>query len=318
LSAVAPSSSPYFGIQSNGPDPAMAISTDGLTKYYGDEGALKGVCLQVPEGSVYVLVGPNGAGKSTAFKILLDLVRPDSGEVRVFGRDPRSEGPTVRAQIGYVPERADWGYGWMSVGRLLRHHRTFFPNWDDEYAAELARAFDLKENRRFGTLSKGQMRRVQLVLALAHRPRLLLLDEPSDGLDPVMLQETLGMIAAHLSETTTTTLISTHRVHEVERLADYLGVIRSGRLIAQTPRDLLHRSLRRYRAEVPDSWEPPAPLSTAVVRRSGFGRELHLVVWGEETEVIAALATTGAVVRDVSALSLEEAALGFLSHGDRA
>ena len=103
-----------------------AVATRGLVKRYRSESALDGLELQVPEGAVYVLVGPNGAGKSTAFKVLMDLVRADEGAAEVFGLDARRDGPRVRAGVGYVPERHDWGYGWMRVGRLLEHHAAFF------------------------------------------------------------------------------------------------------------------------------------------------------------------------------------------------
>jgi ABC-2 type transport system ATP-binding protein len=294
----------------NGP---FAVVTQELTKCFGRETALAGVDLQVPEGAVYVLVGPNGAGKSTTLRVLLDLVRADTGTAEVFGLDPRTRGPEVRAQVGYVPERHDWGYGWMRVGRLLEHHAVFFPTWDREYAAHLARAFDLRLDRKFGKLSKGQARRVQLALALAHRPRLLLLDEPTDGLDPVMRDETLGLLAEHIAETPTTMLISTHMVHEVERLADHLGVMRDGRLVAQVPRDLLHRMLRRYRADVPEGWSGVPDLNGTVLRRGGIGREIQWSVWGEERDVAERLTRAGATVRDAAPLTLEDAALALLS-----
>jgi ABC-2 type transport system ATP-binding protein len=291
----------------------LAVATRGLRKRYGREVALDAVDLQVPEGSVYVLVGPNGAGKSTTFKVLLDLVRADAGEARVFGLAPRTHGPLVRAQVGYVPERHDWGYGWMRVGRLLEHHAVFFRSWNREYAAHLVDAFDLRLERRFGELSKGQARRVQLALALSHRPRLLILDEPTDGLDPVMLDETMGLLVEHISEFPTTALISTHRVHEVDRLADHMGVMRDGRLISQLPRHVLHARLRRYRAEVPEDWRDPPELNGDVLRRAGTGREIRWTIWGAEPEVVTHLVASGAVVRDISPLTLEEVAVAFLA-----
>ncbi|HEX2186086.1 MAG TPA: ABC transporter ATP-binding protein, partial [Chloroflexota bacterium] len=233
---------------------ALSVRTDGLAKRFGPEFSLADVGLQVPEGAVYVLVGPNGAGKTTTLKILLGLLRPDAGVVDVLGMDPRAQGPRVRAQVGYVPERTDWGYPWMRVGRMLEHHAVYFPAWDAAYAARLARAFELPLHKPLGKLSKGLARRVHLTLALAHRPPLLLLDEPTDGLDPVMRDETLGMLAEHVAETGCTVLVSTHLVHEVDRLADHLGVIQGGRLTAQLARDTLHRMLRRYRADIPEGW----------------------------------------------------------------
>jgi ABC-2 type transport system ATP-binding protein len=291
----------------------LAVVTRGLRKRFGRETALDGVDLQVPTGAVYVLVGPNGAGKSTALGTLLDLVRPSEGTVRVFGMDPRAEGPRVRAQIGWVPERPDWAHGYLRVGRLLQHHARFYPSWDGEYAARLARAFDLRLDRPLGKLSKGQARRVHLTLALAHRPPLLMLDEPTDGLDPVMRDETLGLLAEHIAENPTMVLISTHLVHEVDGLADHVGVLRGGRLTAQTTRGELHRMLRRYRAEVPDGWQGAPGLNGAVVRRGGVGREIQWSVWGDEGEVVRHLSAAGATVRDAAPLTLEDAAVALLS-----
>jgi len=297
-------------------DGSFAITTHGLTKRYGAQPALEEVSLQVPEGSVYLLVGMNGAGKTTLIRTLLDLVRPTQGDARVLGMRPGADGPMVRAQIGYVPERHDWGYGWMRVDRLLRHHATFFPGWDQAYAERLARFFELPLDRRYGRLSKGQARRVQLLMALAHRPPVLLLDEPTDGLDPVMRDETVGLLAEHLAETPTTVLISTHLVHETETLADHIGVLRAGRLQAQMPVSELHRHLRRYRAEVPEGWQGMQTLNGAVIRRKQTGRELQWTVWGEERSIVDHFARSGATVREASTLSLEQATLALLSRKD--
>jgi ABC-2 type transport system ATP-binding protein len=291
----------------------LAVATHDLHKSYGGQAALDGVELQVPEGSVYVLVGPNGAGKTTLLKTLLDLVRADRGRAEVLGLDPRADGPRVRGRIGYVPERHDWGFGWMRVGRLLRHHAVYHPSWDEAYAARLARAFELRLDQRYGRLSKGQARRVQLLMALAHRPSLLLLDEPTDGLDPVMRDETLGLLADHLAATPTTVLVSTHLVHEIETMADHFGALRGGRLHAQLPVEALHRGLRRYRAEVPEGWQGVATLNGAVVRRAGSGREIQWTVWGEESEIVGHLSRAGATVRAAAPLTLADAAIALLS-----
>ncbi len=296
----------------------LAVATRGLVKRFGRETALDHLNLQVPEGAVYVLVGPNGAGKSTTFKVLMDLVRAGSGTAEVFGLDPRAHGPQVRAQIGYVPERHDWGYGWMRVGRMLEHHATFYPSWDAEYALHLARVFDLRLDKKLGALSKGQGRRVHLTMALAHRPRLLVLDEPTDGLDPVMLDETLGFLAEHIAETPTTVLISTHQVNDVDRLADHVGAMRDGKLVLQVPRDTLHRMLRRYRAEVPDGWTGAPGLNGSVLRRGGLGREIQWNVWGDERQVADMLTRAGATVRESAPLTLAEAAITLLSRRETA
>ena len=292
---------------------AWAVRTSGLRKSSGRVDALRGIDLTVPEGAVYGLVGPNGAGKSTALRILLDLVRADGGTVDALGLDPRRQGPLLRAQIGYVPEAQKWEHGWMDVDGLLAHHARYYPSWDPEYAARLSRRLELPAERRYARLSKGQARRVQLVMALAHRPPLLILDEPTDGLDPLAREVTLSVLAEHMAEYPSTLLISTHLVHEMERLADHMGVLLEGQLSVQITVSELQRMLRRYRAEIPDGWKGLQGLNGAVIRSASRGREIQWTVWGEEAAVLASLSAAGASVREASTLSLEEAAVSLLT-----
>jgi ABC-2 type transport system ATP-binding protein len=293
--------------------PAFAITTDRLSVRYGSQTALAGIDLRVPDGAVYVLIGENGAGKSTTMKVLLNLERPAAGRAAVFGLDTGADGPRVRAQAGYIPEHQDPAYPWMTCGRLIEHVAAHYPAWDRAYADHLTKVFDIGLQRKTGTLSKGELRRLQFVLALAHRPPLLLLDEPTDGLDPVVRNRTLATLAEHLSDTPTTVFLSTHHVHEVESLADHVGVLHQGRLVAQMSRDELQRTVRRYRAEVTEGWQEPGELRDASLRRSRMGREMQWTLVGEEHDVRARLAGAGATVRDVRSLSMEEAALALLS-----
>lgn len=295
----------------------LAVRTAGVAKRFGTKTALRGLDLAVPEGSVYVLVGPNGAGKTTSLRILLDLVTADSGTAEVLGGATGSEGAWVRAQIGYVPDIHDFGYPELSVGRFLHHHRSYFPAWDETYAQRLLGEFEISADDTFGTLSKGQARRVQLVQALAHRPPLLLLDEPTDGLDPLARDHLLGLLADHLAETSTTVLLSTHLVHEVEGLADHLGVLQKGRLVAQVPRPALHRGLHRLRAVVSEGWQCPPSLRRAALVRQTQNRDISWTVWGEAEELQAQLTASGATVRQWEALNLEEATRAFLSMEER-
>ncbi|MGZ8379515.1 MAG: ABC transporter ATP-binding protein [Gemmatirosa sp.] len=291
---------------------AYAVATHGLSKQYGRASALEHVDLRVPDGAVYVLVGVNGAGKSTLFKVLMNLERPDAGTAEVFGLDTGREGPGVRAQVGYVPERHDAPYASMTCARLLQHVAAFYPEWDHAYADHLTHALGVRPQRRVGGLSKGETRRLQLVLALAYRPALLLLDEPTDGLDPVVRRRALALLAEHLADAPTTVLISTHHLHEMESLADHVGVLRDGRLVAQMPREELQRMVRSYRLEVPDGWQAPRELQVTGLRRSSDGRDVRCTLVGEEREVTERLAAAGARVRQVSTLALEDAALAFL------
>lgn len=295
------------------PDTDLAVETRELSKTYKTIAAVTKITLQVPTGAVYLLVGPNGAGKSTTIKILLDLVAPTAGSAQVMGLDPQKHAALARANVGYVPEQLNWGYAWMRTGRLLEHHARYFPSWDWSYARTLFEAFELKLGQKLGTLSKGQGRRVHLAMALAHRPPILVLDEPTDGLDPVMRDETLGVLVDHLATTPTTVLLCTHHVSEFDTLADHIGVLRNGELRAQLSLAELRRGLRRYRAEIPPAWNGSALFGDAVVRRTTTSRDVDWTVWGDEAEIAGTLAHSGAVVRDVVPLSLSDATLALLN-----
>ena len=291
----------------------FAVTTHGLSMRYGKQAALDAVDFRVPDGAVYVLIGENGAGKSTAMKVLLNLERPHAGRAEVFGLDTASHGPQVRAQVGYIPEAHEQPYSWLTCGQLMRHVAMHYPAWDHAYATRLTEVFRINPDRKTRTLSKGEARRLQFVLALAHRPPLLLLDEPTDGLDPVMRNRTLAELAGHLADTPTTIIIATHHVQEVESLADHVGVLSAGRLVAQMSRDELRRTVRRYRVEVPEGWQAPPEFRTSSLRRSAGGREVQWSLIGDEHDVAARLTAAGASVRDVTPLALEEAALAFIS-----
>src|SRR3989442_448422 len=170
------------------PSPSSAgavIAVAGLTRRFGSKAALDDVSLYVPRGCVFGLVGENGAGKTTLIKHLLGLLRAESGTVRVFGRDPIVDTVEVLGRIGYLSETRDLP-GWMRVDELLRYTEGFYPRWDGRYAEQLRDEFDLNASARVRTLSQGQQAKLGLLLALAHHPELLLLDEPSSGLDPLV------------------------------------------------------------------------------------------------------------------------------------
>lgn len=309
---------PYLPIRLDDAD--LAIETRGLTLRYGPPyvTALSGLELQVPAGAVYVLVGPNGAGKSSAMRVLLDLVRADRGSASVLGIDPAAQPALARAQIGYVPEVVDTAYRWLTVRALLKHHAAFYHAWDWAYADALCKRLGVRTHERFSALSKGGARCVALVTALAHRPPMLLLDEPMDGLDPLAREEFGALLVEHMTDAPTTVLWSTHHVHEVQRLADHIGVLRGGRLLLQSPVDAVRRRLWRYRAEVPQGWTGAPGLNGDVLVRAGTGREITWTVWGDEREVAERLSASGAIVREADRLSLEDAALALLRAGEAA
>jgi ABC-2 type transport system ATP-binding protein len=290
---------------------SYAVRTNGLGRRFGKHAVVSDLALTVPEGAVYVLVGPNGAGKTTTFRMILGLLRPSSGSVDVMGVTSGPGGAT-RARIGYVAEGRMVPYTWITVRDLLTHHSRYYPTWDDGYATHLSRALELRPSARYASLSKGEARRVELVMALAHRPALLLLDEPTDGLDPVIRATVLSLLAEHMAETPTTLLIATHLVYEMERFADYIGVMKEGRLVTQMERGAMQTSLRRYLLDVPETWSAP-DLPLALIKENGTPRERRWTIWGDEADVRGQLTSAGATVRGVSSLTLDEAALALLS-----
>ena len=224
-------------------EPVIAVSE--LTRRFGATTALAAVSLSLPRGAVYGLVGANGAGKTTLIKHLLGLLRAESGSVRVFGRDPVADPVGVLSRIGYLSEENDLP-GWMRVDELLRYTRAFYPAWDDDYADELQLAFALDPSAKIKTLSKGQKARAGLLIALAYRPELLLLDEPSSGLDPIVRRDILGAIIRTIAGEGRTVLFSSHLLNEVEEVADHVTMINHGRIVLSAPLDAIresHRSL---------------------------------------------------------------------------
>jgi ABC-2 type transport system ATP-binding protein len=221
------------------------INVSELTRRFGATTALDSVSVSLPRGAVYGLVGANGAGKTTLIKHILGLLRAESGSVRVFGLDPVADPVAVLSRIGYLSEENDLP-GWMRVDELIRYSRAFYPAWDDAYAEELRRSFALDATARIKNLSRGQKARVGLLIALAHRPELLVLDEPSSGLDPIVRRDILGAVIRTIADEGRTVLFSSHLLEEVEQVADHVTMISHGKIALSAPLDAIkesHRSL---------------------------------------------------------------------------
>jgi len=219
------------------------ISVSELTRRFGATTALASVSLSMPRGAVYGLVGANGAGKTTLIKHLLGLFRAESGSVRVFGLDPVADPVGVLSRIGYLSEENDLP-GWMRVDELIRYSRAFYPAWDDVYAEELRKAFALDPAAKIKNLSKGEKARAGLLIALAHRPELLVLDEPSSGLDPIVRRDILAAIIRTIAGEGRTVLFSSHLLQEVEQVADHVTMISHGRIVLSAPLDEIRQSHR--------------------------------------------------------------------------
>ncbi|MDQ3673557.1 MAG: ABC transporter ATP-binding protein [Gemmatimonadota bacterium] len=219
------------------------IDISQLTRRFGAKTALDSVSLSLPRGAVYGLVGANGAGKTTLIKHILGLLRAESGSVRVFDLDPVAEPVAVLSRIGYLSEENDLP-GWMRVDELIRYSRAFYHDWDEAYAEELRRSFALDPAAKIRTLSKGQKARAGLLVALAHRPELLVLDEPSSGLDPIVRRDILGAVIRTIADEGRTVLFSSHLLEEVEEVADHVTMISDGRIVLSATLDEIRESHR--------------------------------------------------------------------------
>lgn len=281
------------------------VSLERVSKRYGNVEAVRGVSWTLEPGAVVGLVGPNGAGKSTTLKMLIGLVRPSSGAVRVMGLDPQRQGRAVRERTGFVPE-SDALYGWMTVDDALAFSRRLHTSWDKAAAERCLDLFRLPRRRRVSGFSMGMKRQLALTLAVASRPRLLLLDEPTTGLDPERRREFLQVILREVIERGCTVIFSSHQLHEVERLAERVVIMREGRMIREGSVDALKEESREIR--VVFQLDPPEDLATwpGVASVSGEGRRRVLQVRGDVDVVLARLQVLKPFAVDVVERNLEE------------
>ena len=225
----------------------------GLSKRYRHVMVLDGFHLEVPEGSVFGLVGPNGAGKTTSIKILMNILKPTLGRTEVLGVDSHRLSAWDFTHIGYVSENQEMPE-WMTVEYFLAYWKPFYPTWDDGRAEELIRQFDLPRGRQLRHLSRGMWMKAALASVLAYRPRLLVLDEPFSGLDPLVREDLIEGLVESASETTI--LISSHDLAEIETFASHIGYLDRGRL--QFSEEMTSLTARFREVEV--TVEPPAAL----------------------------------------------------------
>jgi len=213
---------------------AAAIETSSLTRRFGRTGAVDRLTMRIPEHSVFALIGPNGAGKTTTIKLLMNLLRPTQGDARVLACDTRALGPRELRRIGYVSESQRLP-SWMTPAQLLEYCRPFYPTWDERLARALQGSLGLTAGTPIRTLSRGTRMKAALLVSLAYRPELIVLDEPFTGLDPLVRDELIRALLGASADRPATVLVSSHDIDEVERLADWIGFIDQGRLVFAEP-----------------------------------------------------------------------------------
>lgn len=291
------------------PDRELVVNVRNLARRFGAKLALDDVSLSVPAGTVMGLIGENGAGKTTLIKHILGLLKAQSGSVRVFGLDPVFEPVRVLSRIGYLSEEPDLP-GWMRVHELLRYVAAFYPTWDASYAQKLRRDFGLDPMAKVKHLSKGQRARAGLLAALAYRPDLLLLDEPSSGLDPMVRRDILGAIVRTIAEQGRTVIFSSHLLTEVERVSDRIAIIKGGRVLFCDSLDGIRARHCRLTMRL-DEPRPAPPQVDGALSWEGAGREWTAVFAAPADDVRLAAAGAGAEVVEQFPLNLDEI---FVAH----
>lgn len=222
-----------------------AVRTQGLTKRYANDDGVRGLDLVVPRGCKFGLLGPNGAGKSTTLKMLMGTLRPDSGELEVLGQTNPADHALLRARIGYVPER-HYIYRWMTVGEVIRFTRAFYPTWNTPLCEVLLAQYGLTLGKKVEQLSHGMLTKLALTLALSHEPELLILDEPTTGLDPLIREEFIeGVLHPLISETERTVIFSSHIMSDIESVSDTIAILHEGRLLTCRSREALVERTKR-------------------------------------------------------------------------
>ncbi|MEO7358970.1 MAG: ABC transporter ATP-binding protein [Gemmatimonadaceae bacterium] len=268
-----------------------------LHKRHGDTEALRGLSLTIPAGAIFALLGPNGSGKTTTLKLLLGMSRADSGTGTVFGLniDNEQDSVAIRQRTGFVSETKEL-FQQIDVSTTIRLVRSFYPKWDVALEQRLTRDFSLPSNKKLSALSKGMRAKLALLVACCRGAELLVLDEPTDGLDPAAAEQILETLVAMVAETGLTVLLSSHQLHEVERIADGVAIMHHGRVLIHGELDELRMRVRRIdvqeRHRDSNSWLsdreliPVIPDGSTLLHSSKEHAKRQLFVRGE-AEIVA-------------------------------
>ena len=273
-----------------------------LVKSFDGFRALDGLNITVPKGAVYGLVGPNGAGKSTVIRHLAGIYRADSGEVLVGG-EPVYENPAVKARIAYIPDDIFY-YGGATIRDMKNFYRSMIPSFSDERFEKLSAAFELKSAQSMRRLSKGMQKQAAFWLALSCCPEVILLDEPVDGLDPVMRRQIWSLLLQDVAERETTVLVSSHNLRELEDVCDHVGIMNRGRMLLERPLSEMQDNTVKIQLALPEGRALPEGLE--ILHCTETGRLRQLILRGKAEELTARLAACEPFFMDVLPLSLEE------------
>lgn len=286
------------------------LEMNSVTKTFGTFKALDNLTLTVPQGAVYGLVGPNGAGKSTAIRHLTGVYRPDSGTVQVDGQ-PVYENPAVKSDIGYIPDEIFF-FPSATMEDMRRFYKGLYPRFDEDLYRRLYDIFRLPKNGQIRRFSKGMQKQAAFHLALAMRPKVLILDEPVDGLDPVMRRQVMSLILSDVAEYGTTVLISSHNLRELEDVCDHVGIMDHGKMLLE--KSLADMQGTTHKLQIVGG----VPEGLEVLHESSSGQLKTLICRGQAWEISTKAAAAKPAYFDVLPLSLEEIFIYELGGADYA
>lgn len=288
------------------------IETRALVKCFDKVRALDGLDLHVPKGAVYGLVGPNGAGKSTLIRHLTGIYRQDGGEALIDGQ-PVYENPAVKARVAYIPDEIFY-YNQASIRDMKNLARSVYPKFDEFRWRELDKLFELDPRRQMRRLSKGMQKQAAFWIALSQRPEVMILDEPVDGLDPVMRRQVWSELLADVAANGTTVLVSSHNLRELEDVCDHVGIMKNGKMLLERSLSEMQDNLVKIQIALPEGVVLPEDLQ--ILHRSESGRLHQLILRGKSEDLTERLAALNPLFLDPLPLSLEEIFIYELGGGE--
>lgn len=296
----------------------FVIRAENLSKTFaGGVVAVSGLDLQIERGSFYGLMGPNGAGKTTTLRLMMGLLRPDQGSVRLLGSDLNSASREVRSRVAYVSQALQLP-GWMTLAELFRYVSHFYDRWDTGLARRLTERWRLSETRRVSQLSHGEQRKASIIVALAPHPELLLLDEPAAGLDPIARRELIEELVSEMTRGEGCTVVfSTHIISDLERIADHVGILDRGRLLMTSRLDELQSQSKRVQIIFPGESVPSHFAVPGTLRSETSGPVLTAIARLADTQYLEALRRTPGLRVQIFPLGLEEIFIELLGRARR-
>ncbi len=280
------------------------IEIERVSKQFREIEALHDVSLSVPQGSIYGLVGSNGAGKTTLLKLLAGIYRPDSGQLMIDS-EPVYENNVIKARIAFIPDNL-YFFPNYTIQDMANFYALIYPNWNKERFLKLQEVFNLDVGRRIRTLSKGMQRQYALWIGLAMMPDIMILDEPIDGLDPVMRHKVKNLIIQDVAARSMTVIISSHNLRDLEDICDYIGILHQGKVLIQKDLDDLKADVHKIQIAFAGEVPPTLLQDMQVLYQEQRGSVLILIVRGAHDEIIQRMQSYNPAILDVLPLTLEE------------